>query len=127
MRKQALEQPVALVEDPIPKYAFKGGDKATASDGLLTGTIRVDYTVSSRGRVRNIRTEANPPEFTDMQRMAHREIRRRVFRPQMTDAEARESDNLVFEHRFFYRQADLDKLKQQDQQTKKSSSRSSKT
>jgi len=127
MRKQALEQPVALVEDPIPKYAFKGGDKATASDGLLTGTIRVDYTVSSRGRVRNIRTEANPPEFTDMQRMAHREIRRRVFRPQMSDAEARESDNLVFEHRFFYRQADLDKLKQQNQQTKKSSSRSSET
>ena len=51
-----------------------------------------------------------------MQRMVHREIRRRVFRPQMSDAKARESDNLVFEHKFFYRQADLDELKRQNQQ-----------
>lgn len=127
MRRDVLEQPIALVKDPIPKYAFKGGDTATADEELLTGTIRVDYTVSTRGRVRNIRTEANPPEFTDMQRMVHREIRRRVFRPQMSDAEARESDNLVFVHEFFYRQADLDKLTEPDQQTASSAKKSSET
>lgn len=120
MRREVLEQPVVLVQDSIPEYAFKGGDVATAKDGLLTGTIRVDYTVSSRGRVRNIRTEANPPEFTDMQRMVHREIRRRVFRPQMSDGTTRESENRVFEHKFFYRQSDLDELTQANQKAKKS-------
>lgn len=127
MRKEALEHPVVLVEDVLPKYAFNGGDKATGSADLLTGTIRVDYTVSSRGRVRNLRTEAFPPEFTDMQRIVHREIRRRVFRPQMSNAEATESDNLVFEHQFFYRQADLDKLTRKNQNTEESSNQSSET
>lgn len=121
LRKELLEQPVALIEDAIPKYAFSGGDRVADDEELLTGTIRVDYTVSERGRVRNIRTEANPPEFTDMQRMVHREIRRRVFRPQMSDAKARASDTLVFEHKFFYRQADLDELTGKTQQTADSS------
>lgn len=127
MRKEVLEQPVVLVHDEIPEYAFSGGDATTAKQDLLTGTIRVDYTVSVRGRVRNIRTEAIPPEFTDMQRMVHREIRRRVFRPQMIDAEARDSDNLVFEHKFFYRQSDLDKLTQSNQQAAESQNPSSET
>jgi tetratricopeptide (TPR) repeat protein len=121
MRQEVLEKPVALIEDAIPKYAFSGGEKIADDEELLTGTIRVDYTVSERGRVRNIRTEAMPEEFTDMQRMVHREIRRRVFRPQMSDAESRESDTLVFEHQFFYRQADLDKLIGTAQQTAESS------
>jgi hypothetical protein len=37
----------------------------------------------------------------------------------MIDAQLQDSENLVFEHSFFYRQADLDKLKQQNQQTAK--------
>jgi len=121
MRKEVLEKPVALVEEAIPKYAFSGGEKIADDDELLTGTIRVDYTVSERGRVRNIRTEAIPAEFTDMQRMVHREIRRRVFRPQMSDAESSGSDTLVFEHKFFYRQADLDALTGKTRQTAESS------
>jgi len=109
-RAEVLEQPLVLFNDVLPKYAFEADVTDTESDDLLTGTIRVDYTVSTRGRVRNIRTEAMPPEFTDMQRMAHREIRSRVFRPQMSDGKLQESDNLVFEHSFFYRQSDLDAL-----------------
>lgn len=120
MRKEMLEQPVVLVYDSIPEYAFRDGDAAGANENLLTGTIRVDYTVSSRGRVRNLRTEAIPAEFTDMQRMVHREIRRRVFRPQMAEAQTRDSDTLVFEHKFFYRQSDLDKLVQGNKQAAES-------
>ncbi|MGB5624409.1 MAG: hypothetical protein WBM61_01650 [Woeseiaceae bacterium] len=67
--------------------------------------------------MRNIRTEAIPPEFTDMQRMVHREIRRRVFRPKMSDGELQDSDNLVFEHSFFYRQSDLDALIKKNEET----------
>ena len=117
MRAEFLEQPLVLFEDTLPKYAFKANDANKASDDLLTGTIRVDYTVSTRGRVRNIRTEAIPPEFTDMQRIVHREIRRRVFRPKMSEGELQDSDNLVFEHSFFYRQSDLDALIKKNEET----------
>ena len=117
MRAEVLEQPLVLFEDDPPKYAFKASIADMGSDDLLTGTIRVDYTVSTRGRVRSIRTEALPPEFTDMQRMVHREIRRRVFRPKMSDGELQESDNLVFEHSFFYRQSDLDAIIKQLEET----------
>lgn len=117
MRAEALEQPLVMFEESLPKYAFKADVADAGSDNLLSGTIRVDYTVSTRGRVRNIRTEAIPPEFTDMQRVVHREIRRRIFRPQMSDGELQESDNLVFEHSFFYRQSDLDALTKKSEET----------
>jgi tetratricopeptide (TPR) repeat protein len=107
-RRALLEQPVLLREGALPKYIGMAGADNAGGD-LLTGTIRVDYTISKRGRVRNIRTEAKPQQFTDMQRMVHREIRQRVFRPRMLDGQLQTSDNLVFEHTFFYQQADLDK------------------
>ena len=116
-RAKMLEQPVVLTEGRLPKYVGDGPAGRNSGDAFLTGTIRVNYSVSTRGRVRNIRTEASPPEFTDMQRMVHREIRRRVFRPPMADGQLRDSGNLVFEHSFFYRQADLDKLRAEQQAT----------
>jgi tetratricopeptide (TPR) repeat protein len=108
-RRALLEQPVLLREGTLPKYIGKTRPGDTSGGDFLTGTIRVDYTISKRGRVRNIRTEAKPPQFTDMQRMVHREIRQRVFRPKMMDGQLQASDSLVFEHTFFYQQADLDK------------------
>ena len=109
MRRDLMEQPISLRDEPLPLYA--GGSSETSADGMLRGVIHVDYTISTRGRVRNIRTTADPIEFTDMQRMVHREIRRRFFRPIMVEGEPVESGNQVFEHEFFYRQSDLDELK----------------
>ena len=111
MRREQLEQPVVLTEENLPKYT--GGGRRNGNEDYLSGTIRVDYTVSRRGRVRNIRTEALPPQFTDMQRIVHREVRRRIFRPMLSDGQPQESDQLTFEHTFFYRQSDLDELLQQ--------------
>ena len=90
---------------------FGSADAPGPGEQLLTGKIRVDYTVSERGRVRNIRTEAIPEEFTNIQRIVHRDVRRRVFRPRMLDGELQESETMVFEHSFYYRQAELDKLR----------------
>ncbi len=111
VRRDMLEQPVVLIENDLPDRA--GGAPAPADGAYQTGTIRVDYSVSRRGRVRDIRTEANPPEFVDMQRIVHREIRNRVFRPVIVDATPVDSEDLVFEHSFLYRQSDLEKLRQQ--------------
>lgn len=116
MRAEFLEQPVVLMQNSLPEYAGNAGSGDASDSELLTGKIRVDYTISVRGRVRNIRTEAIPPEFTEMQRVVHRELRRRIFRPQLTDTGPVESTGLVFEHSFFYRQSDLDNINQQKQQ-----------
>lgn len=110
-RRQMLEQPVVLIETPLPAHV--GGAPVAADGTYETGTIRVDYNVSRRGRVRDIRTEANPPEFVDMQRIVHREIRNRIFRPVIVDATPVDSEDLVFEHNFFYQQSDLEKLRRQ--------------
>ncbi|MDJ0793215.1 MAG: tetratricopeptide repeat protein [Woeseiaceae bacterium] len=111
MRRDLLEGPITLREEALPTYAGGPSSAAGGPDGLLTGTIRVDYTVSTRGRVRNIRTVASPEEFTDMQRMVHREVRRRMFRPMLVDGVPVESGNQVFVHEFFYRQEQHDELK----------------
>ncbi len=120
MRRELLEGPIALRTGPLPTYA--GGPDSAAGDpsGFLTGTIRVDYTVSTRGRVRNIRTQANPQEFTDMQRMVHREVRRRMHRPLLVNGVPVDSENQVFVHEFYYRQEQLDELKKRKALAEKS-------
>ena len=109
LRRELLEQPVVIREESLPRFASGGGDRPIA--GLLSGTVQVDYTVSTRGRVRNIRTEVKPAEFSNMLRMVHREVRRRIFRPAMIEGEPVDSAGQVFTHSFFYSQAELDNLK----------------
>ena len=53
--------------------------------------------------------------------MVHREIRRRVFRPQVSDDGPQQSDKLLFEHNFFYRQSDLDALRKKTGESAQSS------
>ena len=120
----AAAAPVTLRREQLPAYAGGPDGEASDSGGFLTGTIRVDYTVSARGRVRDIRTEANPPEFTDMQRMVHREVRRRLFRPKLVDGTPVQSDNQVFVHEFYYRQEQLDELRKKKELAAKAGNRS---
>jgi tetratricopeptide (TPR) repeat protein len=109
VRKDLLERPISLREEQLPLYA---GDSSSATgDAMLRGTIRVDYSISKRGRVKDIRTVASPTEFTDMQRTVHREIRGRFFRPPMVDGEPVEAADQVYVHEFLYRQAELDALR----------------
>ncbi len=111
-RRDWLERPTVLWEEPLPTRS-SNAPPAGVGEAMLNGTIRVDYDVSKRGRVRNIRTEAYPPEFTEMQRIVHRELRDRVFRPKLVEGRPADSDALVFEHNFVYRQAELERLRQQ--------------
>ena len=110
MRRELLERPTPIREEALPRYtsASAGGGQA---GNFLTGTIQVDYTVSARGRVKNIRTEANPIEFTDMQRMVHREVRQRLFRPALVEGVPAESDNQVYTHEFFYEASELEEIR----------------
>ena len=110
MRRELLERPVPIREEALPRYTSAGAGGEPAG-GFLTGTIQVDYTVSARGRVKNIRTEAKPIEFTDMQRMVHREIRSRLFRPVIVEGVPVESDIQVFTHEFFYEESELEAIR----------------
>ena len=111
VRRDLLEQPIALLTQPLPLYAGNSSE-AASGEAMLQGTIRVDYSISARGRVKNIRTEADPAEFTDMQRMVHREVRGRFFRPPMVDGIPTDAENQVFIHEFLYQQAELDALRE---------------
>lgn len=108
-RKELLEQVVLLREEPLPRYA--SGDSAASRDGFLSGNVQVDFTISARGTVKDVESQANPAEFTAMQRTVHREVRGRFFRPRMIDADPVETPGQVFTHEFLYQQAELDELR----------------
>jgi tetratricopeptide (TPR) repeat protein len=110
MRRELLERPVPIREEALPRYTSAGAAGKPAG-GFLTGTIKVNYTVSARGRVKKIRTEAKPIEFGDMQRIVHREIRSRLFRPLIVEGVPVESDNQVFTHEFFYEESELEEIR----------------
>ena len=111
LRNELFADPVPIRTGSLPLHAAGSSTSGASRSDLMTGKIIVSYNVTSRGRVREMQTEAIPPEFTDMQRMVHREIRGRVFRPRVAEGEAVDSDGLVFEHAFSYLQSDLDVLR----------------
>jgi len=113
-REEAFSQPVAVVESPLPPYANSAESIGGSAENFLTGTIRVEYEVSMRGRVSKIRSEASPRVFTDMLNTVHREIRDRRFRPQIVNGQPVDSGPQTFVHAFYYRQSDLDKLLQEN-------------
>ena len=112
-RSELFANPVPVRADPLPGFAGGSGNRPSSKAELRNGRIVVTYSVSVRGRVRNLRTEAFPSEFTDMQKIVHREIRRRVFRPRIVEGAPVEAVDLVFEHPFSYTQSDLELLREQ--------------
>jgi len=111
LRNELFADPVAIRTESLPVYAGGIANSGSSRNDLIAGKVIVRYTVSSRGRVRELQTEAVPAEFTDIQRMVHREIRRRIYRPRIADGEAVDANDLVHEHAFSYVQADLDALR----------------
>jgi len=107
-----FQNPVAIRAEILPLFAGNAAPGNPARNDILSGKIVVDYTVSARGRIRDLRTEAFPPEFTDMQRVVHRAIRSRTHRPRVVDGVPVQSDDLHFEHDFDYLKADLEALRE---------------
>lgn len=112
LRDELFRKPVPIWTEPLPEYSSGVGESGSSSrKDLKSGTIVVDFTVTDRGRVKELSSESFPPEFVDMQRMVHRAIRQRVYRPELVDGVAVESADLKFEHPFTYLQSDLDALR----------------
>jgi tetratricopeptide (TPR) repeat protein len=117
-RNELFADPVPVQTSLLPLYS--GGAGASHND-LQSGRVVVDYTVSTRGRVKNLKTESFPPEFTVIQSVVHREIRGRIFRPRVVEGEVVEANDMVFEHLFSYTQSDLDNLRATQEADSKSS------
>lgn len=115
MRDELMGKPVPVWEEPLPNSTNAAGSGGPRVTDLKTGTITVNYTVSARGRVRVLETEANPIEFRDMQRVVHREIRRRAFRPQLVDGAPVESGGQVFRHEFTYREREIEEMRREEE------------
>ncbi len=72
------------------------------------GTITMKYSVTNRGRTADLElVEMYPPEFADMHRTVHRELRSRTYRPRYVDGEPVATEDQVFTHTFYYKEADL--------------------
>ena len=115
MRRDHLESAIALNAEPIPQYT--GG--ATQNDRLLSdpqlreGRIVIAYDINSRGRIENLKiVEANPADFSDIRSYLIREMRSRVHRPRYVDAQPTDEPNQMLTHTFYYRQNELEKLRQ---------------
>lgn len=111
IRDEWFRDPVAIRVEMLPQFA--GGSQSTGSPNnrLLTGQIAVDYSITARGELREMSSLATPAEFSDMQRMVHREMRRRVFRPRLEDGVPVAAENIKLVHTFSYLQSDLDTLR----------------
>lgn len=115
-----LERAVLLEERQLPKYVntTKNQRAPVVADQFLEATLKVSYAVSARGRVSSLKiVEAEPPDFTDMHRVIQRLIRARTYRPRYENAEPVETPNQLLVHTFLYRQADLDALRSEAEET----------
>jgi tetratricopeptide (TPR) repeat protein len=115
-RFKLLEAPVLLKYNRIPRYvgAATPDDAADQDEQLLSGTVSAEFMVTGRGRVANLKiTASTPSEFTDITRFVQRELRSRVFRPAFVEGRPVDTPAQEFTHTFYYRQSDLERVRQE--------------
>jgi hypothetical protein len=114
-RHDHLETLVVLQDVSPPKYVGIDGEVRTQlpGDNYETGKIVFDYSVSPRGLTTDIdKVEAEPEGFEDMERAVLNNLRAMVHRPRLVEGNAVQTDDLIFTHRFFYRESDLQEVQQ---------------
>lgn len=120
-RDQTFGEAMPLNQRPLPEFAGDSNKAALsgARDEFEQGSVTVSYDVTNRGRVIGVETvEVYPPEFADMERNVHREMRGRLYRPRYEQADPDEkaspekSEGQVFTHSFFYQKSDLDERRE---------------
>jgi tetratricopeptide (TPR) repeat protein len=115
-RHEHLEKLVVLQDIHPPKYVGIDGEVRTQLPGedYEEGKIVFDYSVTTRGFTHDVvLAEAEPAAFEEMQRTVQNDLRTLIYRPRLVDGEAVKTDGLTYTHKFFYRQSDLEEVKQQ--------------
>lgn len=113
VRREQLESVVSLRQNKLPRYVESDEESSGAgsNEPTLQGSVTFSYDVSSKGRANNVvLVNARPPEFEGMINDVQRELRRRIYRPRLVEGVAVDTTGLTLEHKFYYRQSDLDAL-----------------
>lgn len=122
VRREQLEDLVVLRQEELPKYIdpSDAAGELRKDDPLLRGKIAISYEISTRGHATDMKLiEAEPADFSNMQREAQRELRRRLYRPRFEDGEAVTTPEQMLVHTYFYRQSDLDSIRAAEAAEKK--------
>ena len=115
-RHDHLEQLVVLQEIHPPKYVGIDGEVRSQlpGDDYEEGKVVFDYAVSTRGFTSDVAlAEAEPAAFAEMQRTVQNNMRTLIYRPRLADGKIVDTAGLTYTHKFFYRQSDLEEVKQQ--------------
>ena len=111
MRNELLGDPRPIFEQTLPPATDAAAGVSRRDGEIQTGVVNVYYVVTGRGRARVEKTTTEPAEFTDMQRMVEREVRRRMYRPTINEGTVVVSGPLVFRHEFTYSRSELEDLR----------------
>ena len=112
MRGELMQSLEPIWQEPLPPYTKGAAGVRDARDGdIRNGTVAVKYVIDDRGRPRISEIITNPEEFSDMERMVVREIKRRRFRPLIIDGAINQSEMQTFTHEFRYRQSELEDIR----------------
>ena len=115
-RDEIFGKAIPLNDRPIPEFASEAGPSPLGrpSEEFLQGSVTLSFSVTDRGRVIEVEpVEVVPGEFTDMEKLVHREIRSRLYRPRFEDAEPVTTTNQVFTHLFYYKPSDLEERREE--------------
>ena len=111
MRHELLGQPRPIWTETLPPYTNNAAGSTRRDGEIRTGVVTIIYDVTQRGRARIKEVKTEPAEFTDIENMVEREVRRRVYRPMIVDGDTRESEPQVFTHEFNYTRSELEALR----------------
>ena len=112
IRSELLGQPRPLWSEVLPPYTNDAAGAAQRNEATDTGLVTVIYDVTDHGRPRIMEAKTEPQEFTDIQKMVEREVRRRVFRPVILNGEPTDSKPQIFAHEFTYTRAELEAMRE---------------
>lgn len=111
-RRELLESLTPIWEEPLPPYTPGAAGRKDRQDGeIQTGSVKVTYRVDQRGRPRILEIHTQPGEFSDMERMVEREVRRRRYRPLVVDGNLTDSGEQTLTHDFRYRRTELEDIR----------------
>lgn len=105
-RAADLERTVQISQPHPHKYAnfeYNPDSEKIDPNDYLEGFLVVRFTVSHRGRVRDLEViEADPPEFVRMERRVRRSLKDFVYRPRHVDGSSVDTENQIYRHDYFY-------------------------
>lgn len=116
IRDELLGEPRPIWEEPLPTATNGASGLAPGDENLRNGKVDIIYLVTPRGRARIQDVTVEPAEFSDMRRIIEREVKRRLYRPTISEGTTVASGPLIFMHDFKYNQSELSELREQQEQ-----------